>query len=63
MRAQNELSPYFTEIERRTDRALVGIRSVRRAPKFKGFPAEPRPASVSAVFLLTFLMFIFFLLD
>lgn len=35
MRAQNELSPYFAEIEKRTDNALKGIREVRRSAKLR----------------------------
>lgn len=57
MQAQDELSSYFAEIEKRTDNALHGIREVRRSPKLKSLPAEPKGMVAGTgflVFLATF---------
>lgn len=63
MRAQNELSPYFTEIDRRTDIALKGIREVRRTAKFKALPKEPRPGVIGTGFLVALAAFAGLFLD
>ncbi|MBN9670336.1 hypothetical protein [Roseibium aggregatum] len=58
MRAQNELSPYFAEIDRRTDRALKGVREVRRSAKLKSLPKEPNAFFVGTVFLAVLTAFV-----
>lgn len=58
MRAQNELSPYFAEIDRRTDRALAGVREVRRSAKLKALPREPRAAVIGTGFLIVLAAFV-----
>ncbi|WP_269582360.1 hypothetical protein [Roseibium sp. Sym1] len=63
MHAQNELSPYFAEIDRRTDRALKGIREVRRSAKLKALPREPRAAFVGTGFLVALAAFVGLFLD
>lgn len=63
MRAQDELSPYFTEIDRRADNALQGIREVRRSAKFKSLPAEPKGAFAGTVFLIALAAFAGLFLD
>ncbi|TYC63181.1 hypothetical protein FMN50_02225 [Rhodobacterales bacterium] len=63
MRAQNELTPYFAEIEQRTERALQGIREVRRAPKLNALPAEPKVAVFGSAFLLALATFVTLFLD
>ncbi len=63
MRAQDELSPYFAEIEKRTDNALRGIREVRRSAKFKSFPAEPKRAATGTGFLVVLAAFAGLFLD
>lgn len=63
MRAQNELSPYFAEIDRRTDRALKGIREVRRSAKFKSLPREPNPGLIGTGFLVVLVAFAGLFLD
>ena len=63
MRAQNELSPYFAEIEQRTDRALKGIREVRRSAKLTALPKEPRTELVGTGFLVALATFIGLFLD
>ena len=63
MRAQNELSPYFAEIDRRTDNALKGIREVRRSAKFKALPKEPRAAALGTGFLVVLAAFVGLFLD
>ena len=63
MRAQNELSPYFEEIDRRTDRALKGIREVRRSPKLTALPQEPKAALVGTGFLIVLMTFIGLFID
>lgn len=63
MRAQNELSPYFAEIDKRTDNALKGIREVRRSAKLKSLPSEPRGTVVGGGFFVLFAVFIGFFLD
>jgi hypothetical protein len=63
MRAQNELSPYFAEIDRRTDNALKGIREVRRSPKFKALPREPRAVALGTGFLVFLAAFAGLFLD
>lgn len=52
MSAQNELSPYFTEIDLRTERALKGVREVRRSAKLSALPAEPRSFVVHSGFVM-----------
>ncbi len=63
MHAQNELSPYFREIDRRTDLALKGIREVRRSAKFKALPAEPKRTFVGSSLLVVLALFVAFFLD
>ncbi|MEO9529357.1 hypothetical protein [Roseibium sp.] len=63
MHAQNELSPYFAEIDRRTDRALKGIREVRRSAKFKTLPAQPRSAALATGLLVVLALFAGMFLD
>ncbi len=63
MRAQNELSPYFAEIEKRTDNALKGIRDVRRSAKLRSLPAQPGASVVGTGFLVFFAVFVGFFLD
>ncbi|GAB4576488.1 MAG: hypothetical protein Tsb0019_00030 [Roseibium sp.] len=63
MRAQNELSPYFAEIDRRTDNALNGIREVRRSAKFKALPKEPRVTALGTGFLVVLAAFAGLFLD
>lgn len=63
MRAQNELSAYFAEIDRRTDNALRGIRQVRQAPKFKALPRQPRPGFAATGLLVVLTMFIVMIMD
>lgn len=58
MHAQNELSPYFTEIDKRTDAALKGIRKVRRSAKFNGLPRDPGGAVVGTGFLVALAAFV-----
>lgn len=52
MRSHNELSPYFIEIDRRTDQALKGIRKVRRSAKLRALPAEPGAFAVHSGFVM-----------
>ncbi|WP_428642280.1 hypothetical protein [Roseibium sp.] len=63
MRAQNELSPYFAEIELRTERALKGIREVRNSPKLKALPQEPRITVLATGFLVVLAAFAGLFLD
>jgi len=63
MRAQNELSPYFAEIDRRTDRALKGIREVRRSAKLRSLPGEPKSGMVGTAFLIVLVTFVGLFLD
>ncbi len=63
MRAQNELSAYFTEIDRRTDNALKGIRQVRRSAKLQTLPPEPRMAAIGSAFLVVLAFFIALFID
>ncbi|AMN53680.1 MULTISPECIES: hypothetical protein [Stappiaceae] len=63
MRAQNELSPYFEEIDRRTDRALKGIREVRRSAKLTALPQEPKAALVGTGFLMVLVAFLGLFID
>ena len=63
MPAQNELSPYFVEIEKRTERALAGIREVRRSAKFKTLPPEPKASAVGTGFLVLLTAFAGLFLD
>ncbi|MEL7528961.1 MAG: hypothetical protein AAFN16_24560, partial [Pseudomonadota bacterium] len=63
MRAQNELSPYFAEIEKRTDNALKGIREVRRSAKLRSLPAQPKGTVAGSGFLVFFAVFVGFFLD
>lgn len=63
MRAQNELSPYFAEIDRRTDRALAGIRQVRRSAKLRSLPAEPRSGMIGTGLLVVLIAFVGLFLD
>jgi len=63
MRAQNELSPYFAEIDKRADNALRGIREVRRSAKFKGLPKEPNGALTGTGFLIVLAVFASLFLD
>ncbi len=63
MRAQNELSPYFAEIDLRTDRALKGIREVRRSPKLTALPGEPRMTVLVTGFLAALAAFAGLFLD
>ncbi|MBO6891373.1 MAG: hypothetical protein JJ866_05460 [Roseibium sp.] len=63
MRAQNELSPYFAEIERRADRALKGIREVRRTPKLRALPATPDTSRLKAGLILPLVAFLALFLD
>lgn len=63
MRAQNELSPYFAEIDRRTDRALKGIREVRRSAKLKALPKEPKSSVVGTGLLIVLVAFVGLFLD
>jgi hypothetical protein len=63
MRAQNELSPYFAEIDRRTDNALRGIREVRRSAKFRALPKEPRAVAPGTGFLVALAAFAGLFLD
>lgn len=63
MRAQNELEPYFTEIDRRTELALKGIREVRRSPKLKALPADPGVAVVGTALLVALIAFMALFLD
>lgn len=57
MRAQNELSPYFAEIDLRTDRALKGIREVRRTAKLTALPREPKAVAIGTGFLVVLAAF------
>ncbi|WP_298820810.1 hypothetical protein [uncultured Roseibium sp.] len=63
MRAQNELSPYFAEIDQRTTRALKGIREVRRSAKLKALPKEPKGVMIGTGFLVFLAAFIGLFLD
>jgi len=63
MRAQNELSPYFAEIDRRTDNALKGIREVRRSAKLRTLPKEPTSGVVGTGFLVALVAFVGLFLD
>lgn len=63
MRPQDELSPYFLEIEQRTDRALEGLRKVRRSAKLKALPSEPRPFLINSAFVMIFIFFVAMLID
>ncbi len=63
MHAQNELSPYFAEIEQRTERALIGIREVRRSAKFKSLPREPKSVVIGTGFLVALAAFAGLFLD
>lgn len=63
MRAQNELSPYFAEIDQRTDRALKGIREIRRSAKLTALPGEPKAAAVGTSFLVILAVFAGLFLD
>jgi len=63
MRAQNELSPYFTEIDRRTDIALKGIREVRRSAKLKSLPGEPKAVLAGTAFLVVLAAFVALFLE
>jgi hypothetical protein len=63
MHAQNELSPYFAEIDKRTDNALAGIRQVRRSAKLKALPAEPNGSVVVTGFLVVLAAFAGLFLD
>jgi hypothetical protein len=63
MRAQNELSPYFAEIDRRTDIALKGIREVRRSAKLSALPKEPRTEAVGTTFLVALAAFVGLFID
>jgi len=58
MRTQNELSPYFREIDLRTGRALEGIREVRSSAKLRALPAEPRPWFINTSFLVLLAFFV-----
>ncbi|GAA0781847.1 hypothetical protein E1180_21465 [Roseibium denhamense] len=58
MSAQNELTPYFAEIELRTDRALKGIREIRRSPKFHSFPKEPNTFAIRTGGVIAFVFFL-----
>lgn len=58
MRTQNELSPYFQEIDLRTGRALKGIREVRKSAKLRALPAEPKPLFINTGFLVLLAFFI-----
>ncbi|CTQ53942.1 hypothetical protein LP7551_02474 [Roseibium album] len=63
MLAQNELSPYFAEIDRRADRALKGIREVRRSAKLYSLPREPKSAGVVTGLIVVFVTFLALFLD
>lgn len=63
MRAQNELSPYFAEIDRRTDRALKGIREVRRSAKLRALPKEPSSGLIGTGFVIALVAFVGLFLD
>jgi len=63
MRAQNELSPYFAEIDRRTDRALKGIREVKHSAKLKTLPKEPKSTVVATGFMVALAAFVGLFLD
>jgi hypothetical protein len=63
MLAQNELSPYFAEIDRRADRALKGIREVRRSAKLYSLPREPKSAGISTGLIIVFVTFLALFLD
>ncbi|MEP3047420.1 MAG: hypothetical protein ABJL55_10800 [Roseibium sp.] len=63
MRAQNELSPYFAEIEQRTDRALKGIRKVRSSAKIRALPREPKPIVINTALLTSIVFFIALFID
>ena len=63
MHAQNELSPYFAEIDKRTDNALQGIRQIRRTTKLKALPGEPNGSVLSTVFLVVLAAFAGLFLD
>ncbi|EEE44814.1 hypothetical protein [Roseibium alexandrii] len=58
MRTQNELAPYFREIDRRTDRALKGVREVRKSAKLRALPAEPKPWFINTGFLVLLTFFV-----
>ena len=58
MHAQNELSPYFAEIDQRADRALRGIREVRRTAKLRSLPKEPKSADFVAGLILALVTFV-----
>lgn len=63
MRAQNELSPYFVEIELRTERALKGIREVRNSAKMRALPKEPKPIVINTALLTSFVFFVTLFVD
>jgi hypothetical protein len=63
MRAQNELSPYFAEIDQRTDRALKGIREVRRSAKLRTLPQEPKGMVLGTAFLAVLAAFVGLFID
>lgn len=58
MRTQNELSPFFQEIDQRTGRALKGIREVRKSAKLRALPAEPKPIFINTSFLVLLAFFV-----
>ncbi|QFT32490.1 hypothetical protein FIV00_18520 [Labrenzia sp. THAF82] len=63
MRAQNELSPYFAEIDQRTTRALKGIREVRKSAKLTELPREPKGALIGTGFLVFLAAFVGLFID
>lgn len=63
MHAQNELSPYFAEIDLRTDRALKGIRKVRRSAKLRSLPRQPGSAMLGTGILVVLVVFAGLFLD
>ncbi|MBG6146868.1 MAG: hypothetical protein RIE06_20610 [Roseibium album] len=63
MHAQNELSPYFAEIDKRTDNALQGIRQIRRSAKLKALPKEPNGSAVGTGLLVVLAAFAGLFLD
>ncbi|MBO6759107.1 MAG: hypothetical protein JJ902_22470 [Roseibium sp.] len=61
--AQDELKVLFHEIDMRSDRALEGVRAVRRARKLEALPGEPRTRAMGSAFVFTVIAVMALLLD